>query len=145
MKLRMTLPEQPGFLHALPLFDLFALLLLFFLLGPALVLQSGVAVELPPSKFQMERFEETLVITLAPGKPRPRIHLGRTPVSFESLGSQLDELREAGHASKAVVLLQSDSSIPVGEERAITEMILDKGFRVALVGSIRIDELANPD
>jgi len=140
MKLEMTLPEQPGFLHALPLFDLFALLLLFLLMGPAMVLQSGISVELPPSRFQMERFEETLVVTLSPGEPQARIHLGRTPVSFEELGEQLDELREAGHANKAVVLLQSDAATPVGQERELTEMILGKGFRVALIGRTPVDQ-----
>lgn len=134
MKLEMTLPERPGFLHALPIFDLFALMLLFFLLGPALVLQSGVLVELPPSRFQMERFEETLVVTLAPGEPAARIHLGRNPVTREELAGRLDELAETGYAGKAVVLLQTDAGTPVGVEREITEMILQKGFRVALVG-----------
>jgi biopolymer transport protein ExbD len=134
MKLEMTLPERPGFLHALPMFDLFALMLLFFMLGPALVLQSGVLVELPPSRFQMERFEETLVVTLAPGEPTARIHLGRNPVTPEELAGRLDELGEAGYAGKAVVLLQTDAGTPVGVEREITEMILHKGFRVALVG-----------
>lgn len=134
MKLETTLPERPGFLHALPLFDLFALMLLFFLVGPALVLQSGMLVELPPSKFQMERFEETLVVTLAPGEPAARIHLGRNPVTREELASRLDELSEAGYAGKAVVLLQTDAGTPVGIEREITGMILEKGFRVALVG-----------
>jgi biopolymer transport protein ExbD len=134
MKLVMTLPERPGFLHALPIFDLFALMLLFFLLGPALVLQSGVLVELPPSRFQMERFEETLVVTLAPGEPAARIHLGRNPVTREELAGRLDELAETGYAGKAVVLLQTDAGTPVGVEREITEMILQKGFRVALVG-----------
>ena len=33
MKLEMTLPERPGFLHAVPVLNLFALLLLFLLLS----------------------------------------------------------------------------------------------------------------
>ena len=37
MKLVSTLPERPGFLHAVPAFDLFALLLVFLLLGPGFV------------------------------------------------------------------------------------------------------------
>ena len=65
MKLESTLPEQPGFLHAVPLLNLFTLLLVFQVLGPAFLLQSGVSVELPPSRFQMERFEDPLVITVA--------------------------------------------------------------------------------
>jgi biopolymer transport protein ExbD len=135
MKLETTLPERPGFLHALPMFDLFALLLLLFLLGPALVLQSGVSIELPPSQFQMERFEETLVVTIGPGEPEPRIHLGRDPVSLVQLGKHLDLLRQEGHASRAVVLLRTDAGATVGDERKVSELILGKGFRLALVGS----------
>jgi len=39
MKLESTLPERPGFLHAVPLIDMFGLLLIFLLLGPAFVAQ----------------------------------------------------------------------------------------------------------
>ncbi len=134
MKLETSLPERPGFLHALPMFDIFALLLMFFLLGPALVLQSGISVELPPSRFQMERFEETIVVTLAPGEPDPRIHLGRDPVTFEELGERLDALHAKEQAANAVVLLQTDAGTPVGAERAVAELVLSKGFRLALVG-----------
>jgi hypothetical protein len=35
---------------------------------------------------------------------------------------------------KAIVLLQTDTGTPVGVEREVTELVLDKGFRLALVG-----------
>lgn len=134
MKLEMTLPERPGFLHAVPILNIFALLLLFFLLGPALVLQSGVAVDLPPSKFQMERYQDALVVTLGPGEPGPRIHLGRDSVTQTELAERLDKLRADGAPAKTIVLLQTDTGTPVGVEREVTELALGKGFRVALVG-----------
>ena len=134
MKLEMTLPERPGFLHAVPILNIFALLLLFFLLGPSLVLQSGVAVDLPPSKFQMERYQDALVVTLGPGEPGPRIHLGRDAVTQAELGARLDLLRAAGAPAKTIVLLKSDSGTPVGVEREIAELVLGRGFRLAMVG-----------
>jgi len=134
MKLEMTLPERPGFLHAVPVLNLFALLLLFLLLGPSFVMHSGISVELPPSRFQMERYRETLVVTLGPGLPTPRIHLGRDAVTQEELVQKLEELRKDGGAGKAIVLLQTDIGTPVGLEREVTESILGKGFRVAYVG-----------
>jgi biopolymer transport protein ExbD len=134
MKLEMTLPERPGFLHAVPILNIFALMQLFFLLGPSMVMQSGVAVELPPSRFQMERYQEPLVVTLGPGDPGPRIHLGRDPVTLDGLSSRLDTLRAEGAQAKAIVLLQTDKGTPVGVEREVTEMVLGKGFRLALVG-----------
>ena len=137
MKLEMTLPELPGFLHAIPLLNIFALVQLFFLLGPSLVWQSGVAVDLPPSRFQMERYETPLVVTLGPGEPTPRIHFARDSVTLDGLSERLEKLRETGAQAKAIVLLQTDTGTPVGIEREVTEMVLSKGFRLALVGKNR--------
>lgn len=134
MKLEMTLPERPGFLHAIPILNIFALMQLFFLLGPSLVMQSGVAVDLPMSKFQMERYQDTLVVTLGRGDPEPQLYLGRDPVTRIELSERLNALRDAGAQTKAIVLLQTDSGTPVGIEREITELIVEKGFRLALVG-----------
>jgi biopolymer transport protein ExbD len=134
MKLEMTLPERPGFLHAVPILNIFALMQLFFLLGPSLVMQSGVSVDLPPSRFQMDRYEQSLVVTLGPGDAGPRIHFGRDAVTREELAQRLDKLREDGLQAKAIVLLQTDAGTPVGEEREVAEMVVSKGFRMALVG-----------
>jgi biopolymer transport protein ExbD len=134
MKLEMTLPERPGFLHAVPILNIFALMQLFFLLGPSLVMQSGVTVDLPPSRFQMERYQDALVVTLGPGEPEPRIHFGRDPVTREELATRLETLREDGAQMKAMVLLQTDAGTPVGIEREVTELVLAKGFRLAMVG-----------
>ncbi|MES2440661.1 MAG: biopolymer transporter ExbD [Verrucomicrobiota bacterium] len=134
MKLEMTLPERPGFLHAVPILNIFALMQLFFLLGPSLVMQSGVAVDLPPSRFQMERYEQSLVVTLGPGEPEPRIHFGRDSVTEADLAERLETLRAEGAQTKAIVLLQTDAGTPVGVEREVTELVLSKGFRLAMVG-----------
>lgn len=134
MKLEMTLPESPGFLHAVPILNIFALMQLFFLLGPSLVLQSGVAVDLAPSRFQLERYQDSLVITLAPGEPEPRIHLGRDAVTAVELAARLDRRHEDGASTKAIVFLQTAIGTPVDVEREIIELVLSKGFRIALVG-----------
>ena len=135
MKLEMTLPERPGLLHAVPLLNLFALLWLLVLLSPLLLQQSGVAVDLPPSRFQLERFQDALVVTLGPGEAAPRIHFGRDLVSVDELAARLDALRVEGAAAKTMVLLQTDAGTPVGVERQITELVLGKGFRLAMVGA----------
>ncbi|RYD35170.1 MAG: hypothetical protein EOP85_19250, partial [Verrucomicrobiaceae bacterium] len=127
MKLEMTLPERPGFLHVVPVLNIFALMQLFFLLGPSMVMQSGVAVDLPPSRFQMERYDQSLVVTLGPGNPTPRIHFGRDPVTKGELATRLDQLREEGAQMRAMVLLQTDAGTPVGTEREITELVLAEG------------------
>ncbi len=135
MKLETKLPERPGLLHAVPVLDVFALLWLLFLLGPSLLMQSGVTVELPPSRFQLERFQETLVITLGPGVDGPRIHLGRDAMTFDQLTQRFEQLRADGAPTKAMVLLQTDAGTPVGIERQVSEMVLGMGFRLAMVGA----------
>jgi biopolymer transport protein ExbD len=135
VKLEISLPERPGLLHAVPVLNVFALLWLLFLLGPSLSRQSGVAVELPPSKFQLERYQDSLVVTLGPGDGSPKIHFGRDTVSMEDLAARLDILRSEGAAAKTIVLLQTDVGTPVGLEREVSEMVLGKNFRLALVGA----------
>jgi hypothetical protein len=52
----------------------------------------------------------------------------------QELSDRLDKLRADGAPTKAIVLLQTDTGTPVGIEREVTELVLDKGFRLALVG-----------
>jgi biopolymer transport protein ExbD len=135
VKLELTLPERPGLLHAVPLMDLFALLWLLFLLAPSLLRQSGVSVEPPPSRFQLDRYQDSLVVTLGPGEGTPRIHLNREPLDLARLSARLDELRGPDASTDTIVLLQTDPGTPVGLEREISELVLSKGYRLALVGS----------
>jgi len=141
----MTLPERPGLLHAVPVLNVFALLWLLFVLGPSLSRQSGIAVELPPSRFQLERFQNSLVVTLGPGDGAPRVHLGRDSVTLPELSARLDQLRSDGAAAKAIVLLQTDVGTSVGIEREVSELVLGKGFRLALVGAntSRLQDFSN--
>ncbi|MEY5019353.1 MAG: hypothetical protein RLZ22_441 [Verrucomicrobiota bacterium] len=135
MKLEMSLPERPALLHALPVVNLFALLWMFHFAGASLTSQAGVSVDPPPSRFQLERFRETLVVTLVPSESGARVYLGRELVDMATLESRLEGLREQGAAARSIVLLQSDADMQVGTEREISELILAKGFRLALTGS----------
>lgn len=134
MKLITTLEERPGFLHALPLFDLFALVTMLLLLGPMFLSQSGISVEIPTSRFQMQRYGDSIVVTLKPGDSEAALYLGRSAVTQEELAARLAELRNDERMSRAIVLLKSDIRTSVGMERKISEMILAAGFRLALVG-----------
>lgn len=133
MKLESTLPEQPGFLHVVPLLNLFALLLAFEVMGSAFMLQSGVSVELPPSRFQMERFVEPLVITVTAGET-PAVFVGHERVALDQLGRRLEVERRSGDAGSRMAVLRVDSLVPAAVERQIAEMALTRGFRVVLAG-----------
>lgn len=134
MKLETTLEERPGFLHALPLFDLFALVAMFLLLGPMFLTQGGVIVEVPASEFQMQRFRDPIVVTLGPGESEPQLYLGRVPVSLAGLAEALENLKLDESMSRSIVLLKADSATSVGMEREVTEIILKTGFKLAYVG-----------
>lgn len=133
MKLESTLPERPGFLFVVPAFNLFGLLLVFFLLGPSFVSQSGVAVELPVSRFQMERQADTTVVTVTAGEP-PGYWVEREPVSLGQLSERLDARRGSDSAPATSVLLRVDKGVSVEVQRKVAEIALQKGLRVYLLG-----------
>lgn len=134
MKLETTLEERPGFLHALPLFDLFALMTMLLLLGPMFLTQGGVLVEVPSSQFQMQRHRESIVVTLGVGDFAPQLYLGRKPINLEQLPKELEKLSSDEAMSRAIVLLKTDVGSSVGVERKVSEIILASGFKLAYVG-----------
>jgi len=133
MKLESTLPERPGFLFMVPAFNLFALLLVFLLLGGQFVSQSGVAVELPVSRFQLERQAEATVVTITAGA-EPGYWLEREPVSLGQLSERLDARRGSESAPATSVLLRVEKGVPVETQRNVAEIALQKGLRVYLLG-----------
>lgn len=129
------MPERPGLLHALPVCDLFLMLWIAFVLGSALSRQTGVAVELPNSRFQLERYEQTLVVTIASGDQQPQLYLGRDAVSFEGLQGRLQDLHTQGAQADTLILLRTDQAVPIGAQRRVEEMALSLDFQVGLLGS----------
>ncbi len=134
MKLETTLDERPGFLHVLPLFDLFITVTMLLLLGPVFLNQSGVSVELPASQFQMQRYAESIVITLHSGKVEPQIYIGRETVNLDELGARLEALKADEVMSRAIVLLKTDIGTSTGVQSEIVNLVLRLGFKIALVG-----------
>jgi biopolymer transport protein ExbD len=134
VKLETTLKERPGFLHALPLFDLFMTVTMLLLLGPMFLTQSGISVELPVSQFQLQRYQKAVVVTLSAGISDPQIYLGRRAVSAGELREHLDELKADDAVSVPIVLLKTDVGSSVKVQGELVEMILLSGFKLALVG-----------
>lgn len=132
MKLQSTLPDRVGFLHAVPILDLLALLLVALLLGPSFLNQGGVQVELPVSRYQVARSADAMVITLTAGDPAI-LWLGREQLDEGELIKRLEMVREAS-VTIPVAYVRSEKSIPVDEERRIVERVLGTGFRVYLLG-----------
>lgn len=147
MKLETTLKERPGFLHALPLFDLFIAVTMLLLLGPMFLTQNGISVELPASQFQMQRYQKFVVVTLSAGLKDPQVYLGSKAVSMGELREHLEELKAGDSVARPIVLLKTDEGSSVGAQRKLVEMILLAGFKTALVGESNsmIEEEYRPD
>ncbi|MBM3863531.1 MAG: hypothetical protein FJ385_06210 [Verrucomicrobia bacterium] len=135
MKLVSSLNEAAGWIYVAPALNLLALLWLIQFTAPSLTRQSGIRVQPPPSRFQLERFGSPIVITISADGETPRIHLGRDPLSLDELEARLDQLRGQGAAANSMVLLQTDAGAPSGIERRISELALSMGFKLALLGS----------
>ena len=139
MKLETTLDERPGFIHALPLFDLFMTVTMLLLLGPVFLSQSGISVELPASQFQMQRYQKSIVVTLHAGETGSQIYLGREAVSMEELKTRLEVLKADEVMSRAMVLLKTDLGTTSGAQSEMIDLILQLGFKVALVGKTELE------
>jgi biopolymer transport protein ExbD len=138
VKLETTLEERPGFMHALPLFDLFMMVTMLLLLGPVFLSQGGISVELPVSEFQMQRYDQSIVVTLHTGEAGPQIYVGREAVSSAELQARLEVMKSDKVMSRAIVLLKTDIGTPAGAQTEIINLILRLGFKVALVGKTEV-------
>ncbi|MEK6232225.1 MAG: biopolymer transporter ExbD [Luteolibacter sp.] len=134
MKLETTLEERPGFLHALPFFDLFMLVTILLLLSPMFLSQSGITIEVPTSRFQMQRYPKSIVVTVGPGGRKASLYLGRESITLDELPERLSALKLDDDLARAIILLKTDIGTSVGMERLVSEMILGASFEMALVG-----------
>lgn len=136
MKLQTTLPDGLGFLHAVPLFNLFAVLLMCYTIGPKLEEKTGVTIQTPASLFQLERYEEAAVITMTAGGSG-EIYIGTRQLNISELDARLDEqLQTTAGANRAIVIM-ADRLVPSEQLRQVAEICLRKGLRVVMAGSGR--------
>jgi biopolymer transport protein ExbD len=133
MKLESSLPERPGFLFVVPAFNLLALLIAVILWRESFSSQHGLALELPVSRYQIERPTDASVISITAGDP-PGYWLGREELSLGQLSERLDARRGSESAPASNVLLRVDGEVPVETQQAVAEIALQKGFRVWMLG-----------
>lgn len=116
-------------LHALPLLDLIALVLIFPLLGPSFVPLAGVEVELPENDFRMQRVLNPIVVTVTAGED-PQIWVGKQKVNrdrmLEQVAAEAKSWREGG---APVVLMKVDRRVPDSFGEDLTYELLRQGYR----------------
>lgn len=134
MKLELTLPSAPGLLHALPGLDIIALVLVFPLLGPSFVQQTGIDVKVHESPWRYEQMENPVVVTLGAGRNTP-LWVNKKRVPMDQLEEEIKRLRsEEGGETITTAILRSDVSVPSGVEKEIINRIMKMGLNCGLVG-----------
>lgn len=134
MKLELTIPATPGFLHMLPGLDIIALILVYPLMGASLVQETGVTVKLHESPWRYEQTDKPVVITLGAGEDR-MIWLNKKLVAIDDLEQELAKLRdEEGGAAITTAVLRADVTVPSGVEKDVMNRILKLGLDCKLLG-----------
>jgi len=136
MKLESTLRCRPGVMLFAPVIDVVCTMLIFFLLGSALVLQSGVPVSLPESSFALRGMAQGHVLVVSAGD-EPRILLNQEHVPHHTLGERLAELAESDRQQMgrvSALVIKADRATPHGLVSEVWDLALLQGFNVAVVG-----------
>lgn len=138
MKLEMSLPEKPGFLHVLPLIDLLALVMLFPMLTTSLMPQAGVEIELPETNFRLQRVSHPIVVSIT-GGTEPQYWVGKERVEREQLlnAVKLQTLNWDKGGSPAVLLKVAKSAQSHGME--VSYQLLEEGYRCLLAAQLTND------
>lgn len=143
MKLRSSLPHPPGFLFAIPLLNLFTVLLMCYVLGPSLQQKTGITVQLPTSTFPLERTLEAAVITMTV-EGLSQMYLDKKPVTFMELEKQLAIMAEEGALSGSSIVIMADRLVNSASLRQVAEACVRKGFRVVLAGDRDLQTMDQP-
>lgn len=111
-------------------FTVILLLLFFLLLSTSFMMQPGIAVELPASRFLMQAVQDPLVVSVT-GGPGASVYFEDRVVDPAQLGGRLEARRTASRQ----VVVKADKDAPLSLVSAVTELALDRGFSVALAAS----------
>ncbi len=90
--------------------DIVMLLLIFFLLTSAFIIQTGVKVKLPSSKMNEQATHSSLIVTLTAGGA---VYLGNDEVALEQLGAKFNQIRSSATQNENNLVIRADKSVSV--------------------------------
>ena len=123
MKLSRTSSISFGWLYVFPLLDVVFLLIFFFLLSSSFVLQPGIAVTVPFSRFTLSPQPNQQIISIT-GGPNPAIYLRDQKVTLAQLGPALDVTKREGRS----VVIKADRLVSYDLVMAVTTAALERGI-----------------
>jgi biopolymer transport protein ExbD len=132
MKLSRTKDYNFGWLIVLSLVDIVFLLMFFLLLSSNFILQPGISVSLPFSRFTLGPQTNQQIISIT-GGAAPAIYFRDQRTSLEQLGPLLDEAKREGRS----IIIKADRLTPYELVVAVTNAALDHGITsVALAATL---------
>ena len=123
MKLSRTSQISFGWLYVFPLLDVVFLLIFFFLLSSNFVLQPGISVTVPFSRFVLGPQPNQQIISIT-GGPNPAIYLRDQKVSLDQLGHALDLTKKEGRT----IVIKADRQTSYDLVMAVTNAALERGI-----------------
>src|SRR4051812_16936055 len=123
MKLTRTKEYHFGWLVLLPLIDVVFLLIFFLLLSSNFILQPGISVSLPFSKFSLGPQPNQQIISITGGAV-PTLYFRDQKITLDELGPLLDAARKEGRT----IIIRADRLTPYELVMAVTNAALDHGI-----------------
>ena len=123
MKLSRTKEYQFGWLGVIPMLDVVFILIFFLLLGSNFVLQPGIAVNVPISRFTLAPQINPQIISIT-GGAEPAIYFRDQRISLEQLGPLLDDAKQQGRP----IVVKADRRTPYALVIAVTNAALEHGI-----------------
>lgn len=127
MKLTRSAPLPAGPLGLAALVNVVLLLLFFFLLGSSFVLQPGLAVSLPVSRFNLPPQVDAQIVSMRAGPPA-RVYYRDQQITVAALGQALAAFR----GSPRSIILRADRQTPYDLVVSVVNQALEQGFSVSM-------------
>jgi biopolymer transport protein ExbD len=123
MKLSRTKEFNFGWLMVVPAIDIIFLLIFFLLLSSNFILQPGIAVSLPFSRFTLGSLQNEQIISITGGGV-PAIYFRDQKVTLEKLGPLLDAAKRENRS----IIVKADRLTPYELVVAVTNAALERGI-----------------
>src|SRR5256885_5805373 len=123
MKLSRTKQYNFGWLLIIPLLDILFLLVFFLLLSSNFILQPGIAVSMPFSRFTLGPQLNQQIISIT-GGAAPAIYFRDQKVTFEQLGPLLDAAKRENRS----IIIKADRLTSYEMVVAVTNAALEHGI-----------------
>jgi biopolymer transport protein ExbD len=123
MKLSRTKEYHFGWLVLFPLLDVVFLLIFFLLLSSNFILQPGIAVSLPFSRFQLAPQINQQIISIAGGEVST-IYFRDQKIALDQLGPLLDAARKENRS----IIIKADRLTPYETVMAVMNAALEHGI-----------------